>query len=43
MAVGGAFLRFGQTGFRILELLAAIVALGIYSYFLAVLHDHHVQ
>lgn len=43
MAFGGAALRFGQTGVRILELLAAIVALAIFSYFLAVLSDHHLH
>jgi hypothetical protein len=40
MALGGAVLRFGQTGLRFIELLAAIVALAIFSYFLAVLSDH---
>jgi len=43
MALGGAILRFGQTGLRIIELLAAIVALAIFSYFLAVLSDHHIH
>jgi len=43
MALGGALLRFGQTGLRIIELLCAVVALGIFSYFLAVLHDHHLH
>jgi len=43
MALGGAVLRFGQTGLRILELLAAIVALAIFSYFLAVLSDHNIH
>jgi hypothetical protein len=43
MALGGALLRFGQTGLRIIELLAAIVALAIFSYFLAVLSDHHIH
>ena len=43
MALGGALLRFGQTGLRIVELLAAIVALAIFSYFLAVLSDHHIH
>jgi len=43
MAFGGAVLRFGQTGLRFIELLAAIVALGIFSYFLAVLSDHHIH
>jgi hypothetical protein len=41
MAFGGAALRFGQTGLRILQLLAAIVLLALFSYFLAVLSDHH--
>lgn len=36
-------LRFGQTGLRVIELLATIVALAIFSYFLAVLSDHHLQ
>ena len=40
-AVGGAFLRISQTLLRILQLLCGIVALAIYSYFLAVLADHH--
>lgn len=40
-AIGGAFLRISQTLLRILQLLCGIVALAIYSYFLAVLTDHH--
>ena len=39
--VGGAALRITQTALRILELLCGIVVLAIYSYFLAVLSDHH--
>lgn len=38
---GGAALRFGQTGLRIIQLLAAIVLLALFSYFLAVLSDHN--
>jgi hypothetical protein len=41
MAFGGAALRLGQTGLRSLQLLAAIVLLALFSYFLAVLSDHH--
>ena len=40
MALGGAFLRFGQTGLRIIEFCCAAIVLGIYSYFLAVLSRH---
>ncbi|KEF53949.1 uncharacterized protein A1O9_09744 [Exophiala aquamarina CBS 119918] len=40
MALGGAFLRFGQTGLRILEFCCAAIVLGVYSYFLAVLSRH---
>ena len=43
MALGGAVLRFGQTGIRVIELLAAITALVIFSYFLVVLSDHHLH
>lgn len=41
MAAGGVFLRFGLVGLRILEFGCAAVALGIYSYFLAVLSKHN--
>jgi hypothetical protein len=40
MALGGALLRFGQTGLRLLEFAAAAIILGIYSYYLAVLSRH---
>lgn len=40
MAIGGLLLRFGSTGLRVLELGASAVALGIFSYFLAVLAHH---
>ncbi|KIW12226.1 hypothetical protein PV08_09502 [Exophiala spinifera] len=43
MAFGGALLRFGQTGLRILEFACAAIALGIYSYFLAVLSNHNMR
>lgn len=42
-ALGGAFLRISQTLIRILQLLCAIVVLGIFSYFLAALADHHLH
>jgi len=40
MALGGAVLRISQTILRSIQLLCGIVALGIFSYFLAVLSDH---
>jgi hypothetical protein len=40
MALGGAFLRFGQTGLRIIQFCCAAIVLGVYSYFLAVLSRH---
>jgi len=40
MALGGALLRFGQTGVRVLQFCCAAIILGIYSYFLAVLTKH---
>jgi hypothetical protein len=40
MALGGAVLRITQTALRVIQLLCGIVALGIFSYFLAVLSDH---
>jgi hypothetical protein len=43
MAFGGALLRFGQTGLRILQFAAAAIILGIYSYFLAVLSDKNLH
>jgi len=42
MALGGVFLRFGQTGLRLLEFASAGIILGIYSYYLAVLSRHHI-
>lgn len=43
MALGGALLRFGQTGLRLLEFACAAIILGIYSYFLAVLTHHNIN
>lgn len=43
MAFGGAALKIGQTTLRVIQLLASIVALGIYSYYLAVLADNDVH
>jgi hypothetical protein len=40
MAFGGAVLRITQTALRVIELLCGVVALAIFSYFLAVLSDH---
>lgn len=40
MALGGALIRFGGLAFRILEFACAAIALGVYSYFLAVLARH---
>jgi hypothetical protein len=40
MALGGAVLRLTQTALRVIQLLCGIVALAIFSYFLAVLSDH---
>lgn len=40
MALGGALLRFGAIGLRILQFGCSAVALGIFSYFLAVLSRH---
>jgi hypothetical protein len=40
-SAGGSALRFGQTGVRLIQLLAAILALAVFCYFLAVLHNHH--
>ena len=44
MGLGGAVLRFGATGLRVIEFACAAIILGIYSYFLAVLtkHDIHI-
>jgi len=39
MAIGGAILRFGGLGLRILQFCCAGIALGIFSYFLSVLAD----
>merc|ERR1712113_595736 len=41
MGAGGALLRFGLVGLRILQFGCAAVGLGIYSYFLAVLANHN--
>ncbi|KAI9754687.1 MAG: hypothetical protein M4579_004592 [Chaenotheca gracillima] len=41
MALGGFVLRTVQTVLRVIELLAAVLILGIFSYFLAVLRDHN--
>ncbi|EXJ55467.1 hypothetical protein A1O7_08394 [Cladophialophora yegresii CBS 114405] len=43
MAFGGAVLRFGQTGLRLLEFASSAIILGIYSYFLAVLADKNIH
>lgn len=43
MALGGVFLRFGQTGLRLLEFACAAIVLGIYSYFLSVLADKNMH
>ncbi|KAK6384920.1 hypothetical protein LTS17_002483 [Exophiala oligosperma] len=43
MAFGGALLRFGQTGLRIIEFACAAIILGIFSYFLAVLSKHDIH
>lgn len=40
MALGGAVLRITQTALRAIQLLCGIVALAVFSYFLAVLSDH---
>ncbi|KIX00040.1 uncharacterized protein Z518_10967 [Rhinocladiella mackenziei CBS 650.93] len=42
MGHGGAFLRLGQTGLRIIEFACAAIIFGIYSYFLAVLARHNI-
>ena len=41
--LGGALLRFGATGLRILEFCCAAIILGIFSYFLAVLSKDNVH
>ncbi|KAI9810688.1 MAG: hypothetical protein M1827_006147 [Pycnora praestabilis] len=43
MALGGAILRTLLTFLRAIQFLAAALILGIFSYFLAVLHDHHLH
>jgi hypothetical protein len=43
MALGGAVLRITQTGVRAIQLLASILVLGIFSYYLVVLKDHHLH
>jgi hypothetical protein len=40
MALGGAALRITQAALRVIQLLCGVVALAIFSYFLAVLSDH---
>jgi hypothetical protein len=40
MALGGAILRVLQTIVRLLQLCCAIIACGVFAYFLAVLNDH---
>jgi hypothetical protein len=41
MTLGGIVLRIFSNGIRVLQFLASAVILGIFSYFLAVLSDHH--
>jgi hypothetical protein len=41
MAVGGAFLRIFQTILRFIQLCCAVVACGVFAYFLAILADHN--
>src|ERR1700761_1878074 len=42
MVLGGALLRFGQTGLRLLEFASSGIILGVYSYFLAVLSHKNI-
>jgi hypothetical protein len=42
MAVGGAILRVIQTLLRSIQLCCAIVACGVFAYYLAVLADHNI-
>ncbi|EEA18726.1 hypothetical protein TMatcc_010733 [Talaromyces marneffei ATCC 18224] len=41
MGLGGLLLRIFANGIRVLQFLAGVVMLGIFSYFLAVLTNHH--
>lgn len=41
MAGGGAFLRLGLTFLRVVELMASLCVLGVFSYYLVVLKDHN--
>lgn len=41
MALGGALLRVVQTLLRVIQLCCAIVACGVFAYYLAVLNDHN--
>lgn len=43
MGVGNVLLRVVGNGIRVLQFLAAAVILGIFSYYLAVLKDHHLH
>lgn len=43
MAVAGLLLRLNSTFIRILEFLAAVLCIAIFSYFLADLADHHLH
>jgi hypothetical protein len=43
MVLGGALLRFGQTGLRLLEFASAAIILGIYSYYLSVLAEKNIH
>jgi hypothetical protein len=43
MALGAAFLRIVQMGIRAIQLLASILVLGVFSYFLVVLKDHDIN
>ncbi|PGH34603.1 hypothetical protein GX50_02586 [[Emmonsia] crescens] len=42
MSAAGVFIRFTNLIFRLLQLAASIIILGIFSFFLAVLSDHNV-
>ncbi|OAX80582.1 hypothetical protein ACJ72_05082 [Emergomyces africanus] len=42
MSAAGVFIRFTNLLFRLLQLAASVIILGIFSYFLAVLSDHNV-
>ena len=43
MALGGALLRFGQTGLRLLQFASSAIILGIFSYFLSVLAEKNIH